>query len=92
MRSENGIAYPEGDLMLDQAVHVMTEGEKLLEDGVSVFDLSGLGHVDSAALSLLMNWHRFALEQGRNVEFRNIPENLLSLAKLYGVADLIHLS
>jgi len=92
MRSEDGIAYLEGDLMLDHVVQVMTEGEKLLSDGVSVFDLSGLGQVNSAVLSLLMNWHRYGLGQGHDVAFRNSPENLLSLAKLYGVADLIHLS
>ncbi|HEX8978712.1 MAG TPA: STAS domain-containing protein [Parasulfuritortus sp.] len=92
MRVENGVAYLEGDLTLAQVVPVMKEGEHLLADGVAAFDLSGLGQVDSAALSLLMNWCRTAHTQGRSLDFRNTPESLHSLAKLYGVADLIKLS
>jgi len=91
MRVENGIAYLEGDLTLDQAVRFMEEGERLLAGGVTVFDLSGLGQVDSAALSLFLNWRRSALAQGRAIGFKNPPASLLNLAKLYGVAELVNL-
>ncbi len=92
MRAEMGVAYPEGDLTLEQAMRVRAEGEQLLAEGVTQFDLSGLGKVDSAALSLFMNWRRSALAQGRSLEFRNTPASLLSLAKLYGVAELVNLA
>jgi phospholipid transport system transporter-binding protein len=92
MRVENGIAYPEGDLTLGQVMRVMEEGEQLLADGATTFDLSGLGKVDSSALSLFMNWSRLALVQGHTLEFKNTPASLLSLAKLYGVAELVNLS
>jgi phospholipid transport system transporter-binding protein len=92
MRTENGIAYPEGNLTLNQAVQVKEEGERLLASGVTIFDLSGLGQVDSAALSLFMNWRRSAQAHDHTIEFRNTPESLLSLAKLYGVAELVNLT
>lgn len=92
MRAENGVAYLEGSLTLGEVVQVMKEGEHLLAEGVGAFDLSGLTKVDSAALSLLMNWCRTAHAEGRSLDFRNAPESLHSLAKLYGVSDLIKLS
>lgn len=91
MRVENDIAYLEGDLTLGQAVRFMEEGEQLLAAGVTVFDLSGLGQVDSAALSLFLNWRRSALTRGQAIGFRNTPASLLNLAKLYGVAELVNL-
>lgn len=92
MRAENGIAYLEGDLTLAQAVSVMKDGERLLTDGVTVFDLAGLGKVDSSALSLFMNWRRTAQANNLPIAFRNTPQSLLGLANLYGVTELVNLA
>lgn len=52
-------------------------------------DLSGLGKVDSSAVSLMLSWMREAKQGNLQVRFVNVPENLASLAKLYGVADVL---
>ncbi|HEX3061587.1 MAG TPA: STAS domain-containing protein [Usitatibacter sp.] len=52
-------------------------------------DFSGVGTVDSAAVALLLEWRRAAEARGKTLEFVNLPANLLALANLYGVADLI---
>jgi phospholipid transport system transporter-binding protein len=52
-------------------------------------DLSGITGVDSAAVALLLEWRRQAESRKKRLEFVNLPPNLLALAELYGVADLI---
>ena len=52
-------------------------------------DFSGITGVDSAAVALLLEWRRQAVRRGKQLVFVNLPPNLLALAELYGVADLI---
>jgi phospholipid transport system transporter-binding protein len=52
-------------------------------------DFAGITAVDSSAVALLLEWRRQALSRARRLEFVNLPPNLLSLARLYGVEELI---
>ena len=52
-------------------------------------DFSGITGVDSSAVALLLEWRRQAQRRGKTLVFVNLPPNLLALAKLYGVAELI---
>lgn len=90
MRVEDVVAYPEGPLTLNEASRALLDGEQALVAGVIVFDLSGVTQVDSSALSLLISWRRQAQLRSRTLSFRNIPDSMHSLARLYGLADLIH--
>ncbi len=54
-----------------------------------VIDFAGVSGVDSSAVALLLEWRRQALIRGKTLVFTNLPENLVALARLYGVADLI---
>ena len=56
-----------------------------------VVDLGKVEAVDSAAVSLLLSWLRRAQRNQVTLCFHNVPDNLLSLAHLYGVAKLIPL-
>lgn len=85
MRLEAGVAVLEGDLVLDQATRLLADGEAAIDAGSTVFDLSGVGRMDSSALSLLLALRRRAA--GKTLQFRNVPESLTSLARLYGIAD-----
>ena len=60
------------------------------KDGL-VVDLGKVEAVDSAAVSLLLSWLRRAQRTQITLSFSNVPENLLSLARLYGVAELLPL-
>ena len=52
-------------------------------------DFAAITGVDSSAVALLLEWRRQAAERAKRLEFVNLPPNLLALAELYGVADLI---
>jgi len=52
-------------------------------------DFAGVDAVDSSAVALLLEWRRQAMRLGKKLEFVNLPENLLALATLYGVEELI---
>jgi phospholipid transport system transporter-binding protein len=54
-----------------------------------IIDFSEITDIDSSAVALLLEWRRIALARGKALEFVNLPPNLLALARLYGVADLI---
>ncbi|HYC34887.1 MAG TPA: STAS domain-containing protein [Usitatibacter sp.] len=52
-------------------------------------DFAGINAVDSSAVALLLEWRREAQRLGKVLLFVNLPQNLLALATLYGVVDLI---
>ena len=56
-----------------------------------VVDLAQVETVDSAAVSLLLAWLREAQRSSVKLCFAHVPENLLSLARLYGVVDMLPL-
>jgi len=89
LRVEAGVAMLEGDLTLVNANAWLSQGETALQQGIAIFDLAGIQHLDSAALSLLLSLRRRAEAASGGIEFRNIPASLTSLATLYGVADQI---
>ncbi len=54
-------------------------------------NLSKVETVDSAAVSLLLSWLREAQRNNLSLNFTGVPDNLLSLARVYGVADMLQL-
>lgn len=60
--------------------------------GDMVVDFAKLEKVDSSAVSLMLAWLREAKRNKVNLRFIHVPGNLMSLAKLYGVAELLTLS
>ncbi len=85
MRVEAGVAMLAGDLVLDNATRLLAEGEAAIGAGSTIFDLTGVGRMDSSALSLLLALRRRA--NGKSLQFRNMPDSLTSLARLYGIDD-----
>ena len=56
-----------------------------------VVDMSQVEAVDSAAVSLILAWLREAQRSQVTLCFSHVPDNLLSLTRLYGVAELLPL-
>ena len=52
-------------------------------------DFSRVEAVDSAAVSMLLGWARAAQRSQRALHLVGLPDDLLSLARLYGVDDLL---
>jgi phospholipid transport system transporter-binding protein len=87
MTVEDGVAAFEGDLVLDNATRLLAEAVVALSEGATVYDLSRVGNMDSSALSLMLSLRRRAGD--KPIRFRAVPESLVSLATLYGIADQI---
>lgn len=86
---ENGRCTVEGPITMRNVTAVLEEGARLFAVPHVIVDLSGVTEVDSAAVSLLLEWRRVAQAASRKIEFTNLPVNLKSLADLYGVSELV---
>jgi len=81
-----------GEILMDNANAVLVESNALqITDDLQI-DFSAVTDVDTAALSLLIEWQRRALAANKKVVFTQLPDSLVSLATLYGVAEFIPLS
>ena len=87
VRVEGEIAHLEGDLTLANAKRLLAEGKAAIQQGARSLDLSRVGQMDSSAISLLLALRRHAEASGLSLELHALPESLLSLATLYGVAE-----
>jgi len=78
-----------GDVLMDNANAILSQSNAFEMTGDLEVDFSAVTDIDTAALSLVMEWQRRALASNCKISFANLPENLNSLAALYGVADFI---
>ncbi len=79
----------EGPVTADNVLSLLAQGAQQLTAPRMTVDLSGVTEVDSTALSLLLEFRREAIRNGREVRFRNLPASMKSLAELYGVTELL---
>ena len=86
---EAGRCTVAGPITMGNVTKVLEESARLFEAPHVVVDLSGVTEVDSSAVSLLLEWRRQARGGNRRIEYVNLPDNLRSLADLYGVSDLL---
>ncbi len=55
-------------------------------------DLQAVERADSAGVALLVEWQRTAYQQQRQIRFQNIPSQMLAIARLSGVDELLALN
>jgi len=80
-----------GAITLAQVTSWREAGIKAIDrDGLTI-DLAGVDEADSSALSLLLEWQRAAKARGFRLSYSGLPENLRSLAQVYGILDLLAL-
>lgn len=70
---------------------LLAAGSAAIARGDCEFDLSGVTAVDTAAIALLLDWQRQAQARGARLALRDVPAAIASLAKLYGVDELLDL-
>lgn len=92
MDSGGNIMHVSGRLTMETAAGLFRKGVSLNE-GVTdlVVDMAQVDTVDSSAVSLMLVWLRAAQRSQVRLSFINVPENLLSLTNLYGVAESLSL-
>jgi len=78
-----------GALTLASVAADLEQGKAAIAEGARNVDLAGVGELDSSALALLLAWLREAKRLGRELTFANLPQGLTTIARLYGVADLL---
>ena len=89
IRREGDRMVVSGALTLASVVAVLHEGSVAIGEGVRTVDLAEVGELDSSALALLLAWLREAKRQNRSLVFANLPQGLTTIARLYGVAELL---
>ena len=80
-----------GAMKLGDAAKLLADGNAALKNAETVFDLAKVEAVDSSAIAVIFGWMRTAREQGKSVRIAHPPQELLSLADVYGVSELIPL-
>lgn len=78
-----------GRLTMETVPALFEKGLRQLKQGDLHADFSRVEAVDSAAISMLLGWKRAAQSNGRVLRVVGWPGDLLSLARLYGVDDLL---
>lgn len=85
-----------GNMTLETASTLLAEGMTSIAEtaagGEAAFDLAAVADVDSSGLAVLFGWQRAASAEGKALRVANPPGNLVSLAEVYGAAELLPLS
>ena len=78
-----------GDLTIEKIPGIIDSINKQKTDKKTTIDFSKVTSIDTSTLSLIFELQRQAKKTQSQFVFKNLPKNLNSLAKLYGVEDLI---
>jgi phospholipid transport system transporter-binding protein len=89
MRREGERLCIDGPVTLANVTRVLQEGYAQLGSGVRVVDLAAVTELDSSLLAALLAWLRDARDRDAELSFINLPEGLTTIARLYGVSDLL---
>lgn len=63
-----------------------------LAESASEVDLAGVTRADSAGLALLIAWTRARTQVGKPIRFTHVPAQLLSIARVCGLEDILPLA
>ena len=91
---DEGCYFVEGELIFDTVVQLSDKAKGFFSGatGAVVIDLSGVTRTDSAGLALVVDWMRNARSAGLTVSFRQVPEQLLAIARVSRFDKLIPLA
>jgi phospholipid transport system transporter-binding protein len=89
IRVEGERLFVSGPATLATAARLLEEARAPLEGAVHAVDLGEVTELDSSLLAVLFAWLRAARQRGRSLALLRLPPDLKSLARLYGVAELL---
>ncbi len=82
-----------GDLSFQTAAMVLEESKSLFDEYASIeLDLAGVKRADSAGLALLLEWVNWARNHVREIRFQNIPRQLVSIAQISEVEEMLYMA
>jgi len=92
-RRDDGRYALRGELGFNTVSALLKHSGEMFEGGEAItVDLDGVTRADSAGLSLLIEWWRQARSQGQEIRYINLPEQMLAMAKLGGLEELLPVS
>ncbi|MEH6357399.1 MAG: STAS domain-containing protein [Pseudomonadales bacterium] len=82
-----------GCIGFDNALDLKQQGQRLINKASDhcQIDFSEVSRAGSAALTVLFSWIRHAADLSKTIEFTNLPEDLLGVAKVSGVDHILPL-
>ena len=89
LNEDSSVLSLSGRLTFGNARQAYRELTRLMCDGVARIDCSGLEHADSTALALLLPALASVSEPERRPHIEGLNPRLQSLARVYGVSDLL---
>lgn len=89
IRREGARIVVSGAVTLANVALVLEEGYAQIQAGASAVDLAEVTELDSSLLAMLLAWLREARRLGRGLDIANLPEGLATIARLYGVDELL---
>ncbi len=79
-----------GDITFVTVMDFLAESLPLLKQCKELnFDFSNVKEVDSSALSLLIEWRKYAKRHNKPITFQELPQKLESIAAVSGVEKII---
>jgi phospholipid transport system transporter-binding protein len=89
IEDKSGVLAVTVPLVMANARGLLEAGRLRLKPGKVLVDLGAVTEADSSALAVMLGLTRSAQAMGSSVQFSNVPAGVISLAGLYGVAELI---
>lgn len=78
-----------GPMNFETAVSLLDQSERQFHRPTISVDLTGVSETDSAGLALIIEWVKSARAHQRTLTFENLPAQLVALARISEVDDLL---
>jgi phospholipid transport system transporter-binding protein len=79
-----------GELSFHTAAAALDESKELFSGHATIeIDLGAVTRADSAGLALLLEWVNWAHRSDRRLRFRNLPAQILCIAEISEVEDML---
>lgn len=91
-RGPDGRLVLDGELSFVTVARLFVDARQLLGEAEDIrIDLQGISRSDSAGLALLVEWMRSARRLGKPIQFLNIPQQMLAIARVSGLDEILPL-
>jgi phospholipid transport system transporter-binding protein len=92
MPSEGKTLNLTGDLVIGSVASLLKQANSLFSEHRQVtIDFKEVPRVDSAGLALLLEWVEWARDNDARIQFRNVPDALIRIARLSNVEEMLPL-
>jgi phospholipid transport system transporter-binding protein len=90
---EHKVLHLSGDLVIGSVSSLLNQANSLFSKHRQIIiDFEDVPRVDSAGLALLLEWVEWARDNDASIQFRNVPDALIKIAKLSNVEEMLPLA